>query len=115
MRTSGKVPGESSNFFGAEIDEQTLRENQDSVCAPIETGKQCAPGAAVRQVCADAFQRARRFLVRKNPFLVSKNFRQIDFDPLQRSRQTHTIRPRVQAAARFTTMSVPCSISLVMN
>jgi len=39
MRTGCEVLGQSSDFFGTKIDEQTFRENQDSVGEAAETGK----------------------------------------------------------------------------
>src|SRR5258708_31332763 len=39
MRTRGEIFGESCNFFGAKIDEQTLSEDQDSLGAAVEIGK----------------------------------------------------------------------------
>src|SRR6266513_216056 len=39
MSAGGEVLGKGSRFFGAVIDEQTFRENQDSVGAAIEVGK----------------------------------------------------------------------------
>ena len=39
MRARGEIFGESCNFFGAKIDEQTLGENQDSPGTAVELGK----------------------------------------------------------------------------
>ena len=39
MSAGGEVLGKGRDFFGAKIDEQTFRENQDSVGAAIELGK----------------------------------------------------------------------------
>src|SRR5216683_2622194 len=101
MRTRGEVLGESSDFFGAEVDEQTLRQNQDSVGAAVEIRKQRPPGADVRQIHSNALERASRLLVRKNSFFVSKNFRQIHFDPWERRRQRHTIGPSVETCRKI--------------
>jgi len=114
MSEAAKVgSARAAHFFGAKIAlSRTFRRIKDSVWRGDRAANRARPGAAAVYEKSYENPRSQRagtgLLVARIPFFVSKNFPQIDFDPLQRCRPVAMrYGPRVRSpAARFTTMVV---------
>src|SRR5712691_2189178 len=90
-----------ANFVRGEIDNQTLCDDESLAPSTAEFGKHLAPRTCVRKIQTDSLQRAHRLAISENILLVLKNSRQIYFNPLQRRRQIHSIRSRVQSSRQI--------------
>src|SRR5438034_6274509 len=83
-----------------EVNQQSFRDDEDVVRGTTERGEKLAARSDIGQIEAHAIENAGRLLATKNLLFVIEDSRQIDFDPMKRCWQIHSIGTRVEAGSQ---------------
>src|SRR5439155_17438164 len=87
------------DLVAREVNQQSFRDDQDALRGTTERGEKLAARSDIGQIEAHAIEKAGRLLAMKNLLFVIEDSRQIDFDPMKRCWQIHSIGTRVEAGS----------------
>ena len=93
---SREVPGQGRNVVGFEVTHQALCHDQRVPRGITEAGEQFLPGRDVSEIERGTLEAAHGFFAAKQLLFFFEDCREVHLDPLQRWRQSHAIRARVQ-------------------
>src|SRR5689334_17913706 len=96
-RLPREVGRENADVLGAQIDEQTLTDDEDALCRGADLREKRAAPGDVGEIHRNALENAARVLSRERLLLIREQLRQVDLDPAQGRRQRHAIGARVEA------------------
>ena len=70
-----KVAGQCCHLLPAQVNEQSLGQDEDSLRATVEFCKESPARVGIRQIQPNALKRANRVFIGQNPFFVGEDFR----------------------------------------
>src|SRR5439155_6418193 len=82
------------------VNQQSFRDDEDVLRRTTERGEKLAARSDIGQIEAHAIENADRLLATKNLLFVIEDSWQIDFDPMKRCWQIHSIGTRVEAGSQ---------------
>src|SRR5216117_1188387 len=88
------------SLVAREVNHQSFRDDEDVLRGTTERGEKLAARSDIGQIEAHAIENAGRLLATKNLLFVIEDSWQIDFDPMKRRWQTHSIGTRVEAGSQ---------------
>src|SRR5439155_9245379 len=95
-----KVLRQRGDLVAREVNQQSFRDDEDVLRGTTERGEKFAARSDIGQIEAHAIENAGRLLAMKNLLFVIEDSRQIDFDPVKRRWQIHSIRTRVETGSQ---------------
>src|SRR5206468_6617698 len=84
------------SLVAREVNQQSFRDDEDVLRGTTERGEKLAARSDIGQIEARAIENTGRLLATKNLLFVIEDSRQIDFDPMTRCWQIHSIGTRVE-------------------
>src|SRR5436190_16733091 len=88
------------SLVAREVNQQSFRDDEDVLRGITERSEQLAARSDIGQIEARAIENAGRLLATKNLLFVIEDSWQIDFDPMKRCWQIHSIGTRVEAGSQ---------------
>src|SRR5436190_8730129 len=88
------------DLVAREVNQQSFRDDEDVLRGTTERGEKLAARSDIGQIEARAIENAGRLLATKNLLFVIEDSRQVDFDPMKRCWQIHSIGTRVEAGSQ---------------
>src|SRR5690349_14415712 len=82
-RLPREVGRENADVLGAQIDEQTLTDDEDALCRGADLREKRAAPGDVGEIHRNALENAARVLSRERLLLIREQLRQVDLDPAQ--------------------------------
>src|SRR5438093_2815683 len=87
------------SLVAREVNQQSFRDDEDVLRGTTERGEKLAARSDIGQIEARAIKNAGRLLATKNLLFVIEDSRQVDFNPMKRCWQIHSIGTRVEAGS----------------
>src|SRR5438093_7890316 len=88
------------DLVAREVNQQSFRDNEDVLRGTIERGEKLPARSNIGQIEARAIKNADRLLATKSFLFIIEDSRQVDFDPMKRCWQIHSIGTRVEAGSQ---------------
>src|SRR5437762_8989514 len=95
-----EVLRQKRSLVAREVNQQSFRDDEDVLRGTTERGEKLAARSDIGQIEARAIENTGRLLATKNLLFVIEDSRQIDFDPMKRCWQIHSIGTRVEAGSQ---------------